>query len=161
VLPTFRSRVRAFLGLNALPRMESTMTSMLTLLQGLSAQTSEASAAQQASFLNLHNGLDRLSQNVRDLQEQVANGDVSPEVQALATQLSENLTTIKKAAETADDGFEPVEVPGDDEPTDPGTPATPEVPAEPEVPVVDEPAPAEDVPAEPETPTENVAKRGR
>jgi hypothetical protein len=161
MLTALRTAVRRYLGTGTLPRMESNMTSMLTLLQGLSAQTSEASAAQQASFLNLHNALDRLSQNVRDLQEQVANGDVSPEVQALATQLSENLTTIKKAAETADDGFEPVEVPEDgDEPTVPVEP-TPEVPAEPEVPVVDEPAPVEDVPAEPDVPTENVAKRGR
>jgi hypothetical protein len=65
----------------------------------------------------------------------VTNGDVSPEVQALATyNCQENLTTMKKAAETADDGFEPVEVPGDDESTDPSGPVDPgtDAPAEPD-----------------------------
>ena len=162
-----RDRIRAYLGVESLPRLENTMTTMLELLTGLTAKTDEASAAQQASFLNLHNAVTRLEQNVRALQEQVANGDASPAVQELAGKLAENLATMKKAAETADDGFEPVEAPTEPTtPVDPSAPVdptapvepTPETPAEPTVPGDDTPTvPVEDVPADPGT----QAKRSR
>jgi hypothetical protein len=134
VLHALRTKVRAYLGTDTLPRMESQMTTFLTLLTGLAEQQSAASAAQQASFLNLHNALGKLEQSVRDLQQAVTDGQASDEVAAVAAQISENLTAMKTAADTADDGFEPVV-----EPTDPGTPTepTPGEPVDPDAPVAD------------------------
>jgi regulator of replication initiation timing len=159
VLTAFRTRVRRYLGTDVIPRLEALMANeILTLLNGLVNQTTEASAAQQASFLNLHNGLTRQEQAIRELTAQLAaavegNGKVTPEMQEVATRLSESLADIKKAAQTADDGFEPVEEPT--EPTDPGTEVPPvdvppvDVPVEPtpDVPVTDQPAPVDEVPA--------------
>jgi hypothetical protein len=127
-----RTRLRAYFGTDRIPHLENLMANeILTLLHGLVSQSTEATAAQQASFLNLHNGLNRQEQAIRDLTAQLAaavegNGKVTPEMQELATRLSTSLDDIKKAAQTADDGFEPVEEPA------PGTdaPANPEVPAE-------------------------------
>jgi ABC-type transporter Mla subunit MlaD len=117
-----RTGVRSYLGTDALPRLESTMSDWLTVLNGLVTQTSEASAAQQASFLNLHNGINRLDGQIADLQQQLADalansGTVTPEMQALADQISTSLDDMKTAADTADDGFEPVAAPV--EPTTP------------------------------------------
>ncbi len=114
------------------------MSEILTMLHGLVAQTTEASAAQQASFVNLHNGLTRQEQAIRDLTAKLAeavesNGKVTPEMQEIATRLQESLTDIKKAAETADDGFEPVEAPDTEDvlaEPNPGVPATPNVPVD-------------------------------
>ncbi|MGX6605646.1 hypothetical protein ACWKSP_26460 [Micromonosporaceae bacterium Da 78-11] len=154
---SLRTRLRAYLGTDPNPALEATMTTFLTLLTGLAEQQQAASAAQQASFLNLHNAVDKLTQSITDLQTAVANGDVSDEVQAAATAISENLTTMKKAAETADDGFEPVEVPT--EPTDPGT----GVPVDGQ-PVVTDPidgTPVDETPTVPveDVPAENARKR--
>jgi uncharacterized phage infection (PIP) family protein YhgE len=135
---SLRTRLRAYLGTDLLPLLESQMTTMLELLTGLTNQTAEASAAQQASFLNLHNGMNRLAQQVTDLRQQLADaaansGQVTEEMQVKANEISESLADMKKAADTADNGFEPVEEPVI---TDPGT----EVPANPEVPVETTPA---------------------
>lgn len=113
---SIRDSVRDYLGTDALPRMESTMSDWLTVLNGLVTQTSEASAAQQASFLNLHNGINRLDSQIADLRQQLADalanqGTVTPEMQALADQISTSLGDMKTAADTADDGFEPVAAP--------------------------------------------------
>jgi hypothetical protein len=126
----FRTRLRAYLGTDLLPVLESRMTTMLELLTGLVAKTTEASAAQQASFLNLHNAMNKLTTNVARLEQLVREGEVSEELQTLVTQVSSNVEDMRKAADTADDGFEPVQ----DTPvvTDPGTEAPPaDVPAEP------------------------------
>lgn len=131
----FRNVLRRYLGTDTLPRLENTMGDILTLLNGLVTQTTEATAAQQASFLNLHNGLNRQEQAIRDLtarlDEAVANnGQVTPEMQELANRIQAGLTDIKTAADTADNGFEPVEVPTED----------PTVPVEqPETPVEETP----------------------
>ncbi len=150
------ARLRQLLGTDHLPRinrkldtLELAMADFLTLLNGLAAQSSEASAAQQASFLNIHNALNRQGQQIADLQQQLADaisaqGRVTPEMQAKADQIAESLADIRRGAETADDGFEPVE-----------EPAT-EVPAEPEVPAVEEPT--VEVPAE-QPPAENARRR--
>lgn len=131
---SLRDRIRRYLGTDN-PRMENTMATMLELLTGLTAKTTEASAAQQASFLNLHNAVDKLTTNVARLEQLVRDGEASEELQTLATQISENLGDMKKAADTADDGFEPVEAPpvetpgGDvppaDQPVEDGTPVEP------------------------------------
>lgn len=145
---SLRIRLRAFLGTDHLPPLESQMTTMLELLNGLLNQSKEASAAQQASFLNLHNAVGRLDSQVADLRQQLAdaaaNGDsVTEEMQVLANDITTSLGDMKKAAETADDGFEPVEEPT--EGTEPGT----DVPAE--------PAPADETPTVPvEVPVEGA-----
>ncbi|WP_433731036.1 hypothetical protein ACQP2Y_21655 [Actinoplanes sp. CA-051413] len=105
------------------------MTTMLELLNGLVAKTTEASAAQQASFLNLHNAVGKLQANVARLEQLVRDGEVSEELQTLVTQVASNVEDMRKAADTADDGFEPVEEPVAVEPG--AEPANPEVPAEP------------------------------
>ena len=151
-MTSLRTRLRAYLGTDHLPRIEDRMTTFLTLLTGLAAQQQEASAAQQASFLNLHNAVDKLQQSVIDLQTAVANGEVSDEVQAAATAISENLATMKKAAETADDGFEPVEAP-----TEPTNPTLPNGPVDGgDVPVVTDPTDGTGVDETPTVPVEDV-----
>jgi hypothetical protein len=125
VLP-IRACIRRYLGTD---HLEEHVTSMLELLNGLVAKTTEASAAQQASFLNLHNGMNRLTQQVTDLRAQLAaGGEVTEDMQVLANSITESLSDMRKAADTADDGFEPIEEPVV---VEPGVePANPEVPAE-------------------------------
>jgi hypothetical protein len=119
----FRTRIRALLGTDTLPRIEALMANeMLTLLQGLAAQTAELNATQQASVVNIHNA------SIRDLSQQLADalaadGKVTPEMQAAADQIQTALADIKKGAETADDDFEPAEDPADDEPAGGDVPA--------------------------------------
>src|ERR1051325_1394106 len=112
---SLRDRIRAYLGTDTLPRMETTMTTMLELLTGLTAKTTEASAAQQASFLNLHNAVDKLTGNLARLERLPPGREASEEPHTRAAQISENLTYMKKAANPADDGFEPVEAPAEPE----------------------------------------------
>lgn len=118
MLTELRTRIRAYLGTDTLTRMEQTMSDWLTVLNGLVNQTTEASAAQRASFLNLHNGINSLGGQISDLQQQLADalansGTVTPQMQALADQISTSLTDMKAAADTADDGFEPVTEPSE------------------------------------------------
>jgi hypothetical protein len=121
-----RATIRVYLGTDRIPYLfdhlrgiEATMANeILTLLQGLASQTAELNATQQASIVNIHNGFERLSANIRDLSQQLAdalasNGAVTPEMQAAADEISQALADIKKGAETADDDFEPVEPPAD------------------------------------------------
>jgi hypothetical protein len=117
---SLRTRLRAYLGTDLLPLLESQMSTVLESLQALAAQQTEASAAQQASFSNLHGAIQRLEQAVR-------NGDVSPEIQTAVDDLKRGFDTMRDTAVQADDGFEPVDAPT------PGTdaPANPDVPAEP------------------------------
>ncbi|WP_213004864.1 hypothetical protein [Paractinoplanes toevensis] len=129
---SLKHRIRRYLGTHLLPHLEDHMTTFVTLLNGLAAQQQEASAAQQASFVNLHNAIGRLDQSVRDLEQAVANGDASPEVEAKAAEISQALADMKSAADTADNGFEPVEEPPAEEPAQPEAPVEPgtETPAE-------------------------------
>jgi hypothetical protein len=136
---SFQARVRRWLGTDTLQRIEELMaTEVLTLLQGLVSQTTEASAAQQASFVNIHNALNRQDTAIRDLTTRLneaieSNGRVTPEMQEAASQVSAALADLKKAAETADDGFEPAEEPTEEQPVDvlPGDEFPPaEVPAD-------------------------------
>ncbi len=159
-------RVRRWLGTDQIASLtdrfnaqEATMTTMLELLTGLVTKTTEASAAQQASFLNLHNAVDKLTANVARLEQLVANGDATEEMQTLATEIRTNLDDMKKAADTADDGFEPVETPT--EPTEPGTPTEPATPVEPTPDVPGDPQVPGDTPAEGETPADNTGRRSR
>ena len=121
----FRDFLRRHLGLDAIPRMEHHMASIIESLRELAAQQTEASAAQQASFSNLQGAIQRLEQAVRD-------GQVSPEVEQAVADLKAGFDTMREAANRADDGYEPApveptepQVPGDEEPTVPGeeTPA--------------------------------------
>lgn len=124
--PSLRDRIRGFLGTDQIASLhrrldaqEATMTTMLDLLNGLVSKTTEASAAQQASFLNIHNALNRQGEQITDLQRQLREalenqGEVTPEMQAKADEIAQSLADIKRGAETADDGFEPVEVPDED-----------------------------------------------
>lgn len=141
-----RTRLRAYLGTDRIPLLESSLMAneILTLLNGLLNQSKEASAAQQASFLNLHNAVGRLDSQVADLRNQLANsGTVTEEMQTLANDITTSLGDMKKAAETADDGFEPVEEPTDG--TEPGTD------------MLAEPAPADETPTVPvEVPVEGA-----
>lgn len=149
-----RDHIRRYLGTQTIPNhladLEERMTTMLELLNGLVTKTTEASAAQQASFLNLHNAVGKLTTNVARLEQLVRDGETSEELQAVAAQIRTNLDDMKRAADTADDGFEPVEAP-----TDPGAPVA-EVPAE--QPVVE--TPTDTVPVD-ETPTEEVQPQSR
>lgn len=132
--PVFRARLRRYLGTDTLPRMERTMANWLTVLNGLVEQTTAASAAQAASFSNLQGAINRQSTAIADLQKQladaVANGaDVPADMQAKVTEISQALDDMKKAADTADNGFEPVE---DEEPETPeGEPTAPPITDEP------------------------------
>lgn len=127
-----RKSLRGLLGTDGIQRIEALMaTEILTLLQGLAAQTTELTATQQASFVNIHNAINRQSEAITDLTRRLEdalanNGKVTPEMQEAANKVSTALADLKKAAETADDGFEPAEAPTE-EPAAPGdeTPAAP------------------------------------
>jgi hypothetical protein len=165
-MPSFRDRLRAYLGTDTNPRIEEHMANeILTLLNGLVAQTSELSATQQASVVNIHNGFERMNTSIRDLSQQLADalandGKVTPEMQAAADQIQSALADIKKGAETADDDFEPVEAPT--EPTDPNVPSGPVDGGD--TPVVTDPidgTPVDETPTVPveDVPAENARKR--
>jgi len=121
------ARIRRWLGLDditrTLRRIEDTMANeMIDLLQGLAAQTSDLTATQQAAFTNIHNGQQRLEQQIGDLKQQLTDalnngGKVTPEMQAAATQISEALADLKKAATVASSDFDE---PADDDNGDHG-----------------------------------------
>lgn len=142
---SLRDRIRAYLGVDALQRIEETMaTEFLTMLQGIAAQTSELTATQQASFVNIHNAINRQTQQITDLRQQLTDalqnqGKVTPEMQAKADEIAQSLADLKKGAETADDGFEPVEEPTEPAPGD----ETPTVPTESTDPNGNVPAPGD------------------
>ncbi|WP_250029775.1 hypothetical protein [Paractinoplanes maris] len=154
---SLRSRIRAYLGTDTLPRMEQAMATWTTVLNGLVEQTTAASAAQATSFTNLQNAITRQTTAIGDLQSQletaVANGDSVPEgMQAKVVEISQALDDMKKAADTADNGFEPVEETPAEEPVEvPGGDTSP----------VDQPVePGTDVPpAEETTEQGNTARR--
>jgi hypothetical protein len=129
-----RDDLRRFLGtadlLTALHRMENTMATWQTVLNGLVEQTTAASAAQATSFHNLQGAIDRQGDQIDELKALLADGgEVTPEMQAKADEISQALTDMKAAADAADDGFEPVvEQPQPEQPTD-GADSTVEVPA--------------------------------
>nr|WP_221374382.1 hypothetical protein [Actinoplanes polyasparticus] len=146
-----RDRIRAYLNTDRLPRMEQNMADWLTTLNGLVQQTTAASAAQATSFSNLQGAIGRQTADIAELRRLLEQaGEVTPEMQALAAQIGQSLDDMKKAAETADNGFEPVEevptdVPGDGVPPTDGQPPV-DAPVE----------PVTDVPAEQ---AENNARR--
>jgi hypothetical protein len=117
--PRLRDHVRAYLGTDRIPRLESTMAKVIDLLNGLIAQQTAASAAQATSFSNLQNAITRLEQAVRD-------GEASPEIQAAVNDLRGGFETLQRAADEADNGHEPV---APEQPADPTQPQAPEQPA--------------------------------
>jgi hypothetical protein len=158
---SLRDAVRHYLGtahIDTIPdrlhRMEQTMATWTTVLNGLVEQTTAASAAQATSFSNLQGAINRQTEAIADLQRQLAEaGEVTPEMQARVAEISAALDDMKKAADTADNGFEPVdeapeqpsetpdnEVPVEEQPTTPGV----------EVPPTDQPA---------DTPDDGTARR--
>lgn len=151
--PTFKECIRRYLGTDLLFQLEAIMTNeILTLLQGLVAQTKDLDAIQQASVVNIHNGFQRMQTAIADLTQRLNaaldnDGAVTPEMQAAAEQIQTALADIRKGAETASGDFDPVdEPPADDNPpvVDPGTPVT-------DVPVDAPPAqdePVSDVPTD-------------
>lgn len=151
-----RNAIRRYLGtkqaLNHISDLEERMATWLTVMNGLVEQSTAASAAQQTSFANLHNGQVRQEQQIAEFKQMLAdalakNGEVTPEMQAKVDEISQTLTDMKNAADTADDGFEPVE-----EPTDEVPPV--EQPTEEQPPVVTEP-----VEGEPTVPSEGETRR--
>jgi hypothetical protein len=123
-------RLRRWLGLDdithTLRRIEETMANeMIDLLQGLVAQTSELTATQQAAFTNIHNGQARLEQQIGDLKTQLTDalnrgGKVTPEMQDAATQISDALADLKKAATVASSDFDEPADDNGDQPADGG-----------------------------------------
>jgi small-conductance mechanosensitive channel len=111
-----RRWARNWLGLDQisiiLQRIEDTMANeMIDLLQGLAAQTSDLTATQQAAFTNIHNGQQRLEQQIGDLKQQLTDalnsgGKVTPEMQAAADQISQAMADLKKAATVASSDFD-------------------------------------------------------
>jgi hypothetical protein len=116
--PSLAEQVQQWLGIDhthrQLHRIEADMAKVIDLLNGLIAQDTAASAAQATSFHNIDTAF-------ATLQAEVANGDVSPEVQAAVDNLSAGFASLQKAAEDegklyappADDG-------GDTPPADNG-----------------------------------------
>jgi type VI protein secretion system component VasK len=105
------ARLRALLGITHINerlehlheharRQENTMATVIEALEALTAQQAETSAAQSTSFANLQAAVERL-------ESAVANGEVSPEIQAAVDQLSAGFTAMKEQADAADDGTEP------------------------------------------------------
>jgi hypothetical protein len=88
------------LGTDRIQNLEETMATVVEALNALAAQQAEVSAAQATSFTNLQAAIERL-------ETAVANGEVSPEIQAAVDQLTAGFTAMKDAADTADDGTEP------------------------------------------------------
>ncbi len=136
--PSWRTRLRRVLGTDQLPALyrryqalEAHMSTVLESLQALAAQQTEASAAQQASFSNLHGAIQRLETAVRE-------GQVSPEIEQAVADLKTGFDTMRDAANSADDGYEPA-------PAEPSTPEVPQTPGDdtPTVPVENAPADTE------------------
>lgn len=100
--------IRRYLGTH---NLEETMARIIDLLNGLVAQQTAASAAQATSFNNLHNAINKLEQAV-------ANGEASPEIEAAVGQLRDGFDALQQAANDADNGHEPQP---SDEPTEPVT----------------------------------------
>lgn len=121
--PDLHTRVRHWLGLDditqRLRRIEDIMANeFTTMLQGLAAQTSDLTATQQAAFTNIHNGQARMEQHVSELKQQLTDalnngGKVTPDMQAAATQISEALADLKKAATVASSDFDEPPADGD------------------------------------------------
>jgi hypothetical protein len=156
---SLRDAVRHYLGtahIDTIPdhlhRMENTMAQWIDVLNGLVAQTEAASAAQATSFSNLQGAINRQTADIAELRRLLDDaaqnaGEVTPEMQAKVTAIATALDDMKKAADTADNGFEPVETP--EEP--PSAPVdTPELPGDVPVdgPVVE---PGTDTPVEGDT----------
>lgn len=102
MLAALNNAVRTYLGTDHIPYLEELMATILEALNALTAQQAEATAAQTTSFANLQAAVERLEQAVAD-------GTVSPEIQAAVDELSAGFTAMKDAADAADDGTEPVE----------------------------------------------------
>lgn len=112
-VPTLPGLLRHWLGISSL---EALMAKVSDVLTQLAAQQTEASAAQQAAFGNLNAAIDRLEQAVRD-------GEVSPEIQAAADQITEGFRAMTEAADAADDRTQPA--PDGEETPAPGDEDTP------------------------------------
>jgi hypothetical protein len=104
--PSLSGPIRHWLGTDRIPELETIMATIVEALQALTAQQADASAAQTASFSNLQSAVERL-------EAAVANGEVSPEIQAAVDHLSAGFTAMKDAADAADDGVVPPVTPSE------------------------------------------------
>ncbi len=111
----FRTRIRAYLGTDHLTRIEADMAKVIDLFNSLVAQEAATSAAQATSFHNIDLAF-------KKLQDAVANGDASPEVQAAADQLAAGFASLQKAAEDEGNLYQPPADGGDTPPAGGDTP---------------------------------------
>jgi hypothetical protein len=113
---TLAMRIQRWLGIDHLhthlQRIEADMAKVIDLFNGLVAQEAAASAAQATSFHNIDVAFAKL-------QDAIANGDASPEVQAAADQLAAGFASLQKAAEDEGKLYEPADDNGD-QPADGG-----------------------------------------
>jgi guanyl-specific ribonuclease Sa len=107
MLTALRTHVRAYLGVDAIPRLESTMATITDALTALAEQVNAVSAAQASSFSNLQNAIAKLK-----------SGDLSAEQQDAVNQIEKSLLTMGEDAQRADDGFEPTD---SNAPVEPGS----------------------------------------
>jgi len=110
-----RTRLREWLGITGLyehlNEQERTMAKVIDLLNSLVTQQQAASAAQATSFHNIDAAFARL-------QQAIADGEVSPEVQAATDQLAAGFASLQKAAEDEGRLYQPADA--NDQPADGG-----------------------------------------
>lgn len=108
--PFLAEQIQQWLGIDhlheQLRRIEAHMSEMTDLFNGLVAQQEAASAAQTTSFHNIDAAF-------AELKDALANGTVTPEVQAAADKLSAGFASLQKAAEDEGTLYAPVEPPAD------------------------------------------------
>jgi len=111
----FAEYVRQWLGIQhihqQLTRQEHTMAKVIDLLNSLVTQQQAASAAQATSFHNIDAAFAKL-------QQAIADGEVSPEVQAATDQLAAGFASLQKAAEDEGRLYQPADT--NDQPADGG-----------------------------------------
>lgn len=113
-----RTSLRAQLGTDILPRLESRMSEITDALNALALQVNAVSATQATSFTNLQNAITELK-----------SGKLSAEQKEIVGRIEESLVKLGDDAQRADDGTEPAEPTNPDVPAEP-TPADPNTPAD-------------------------------
>lgn len=119
---SLRTRIRTYLGVDTLHRLESKMATITNALTALAKQVNDVSAAQASSFHNLQAAIDKLK-----------SGELSSEQQAAVDEIEKSLTQLGDDAQSADDGYEPSTPPvlnGDTDTPAPADGTNPDVPAD-------------------------------
>ncbi len=103
---SLRNHIRRYLGIDRIPRMETTMSEITDALNRLAQQVNGVSAAQATSFHNLQVAIEELKA-----------GKLSTEQAEIVDRIEKSLTKLGEDAQAGDDGFEHVtEEPGTDVP---------------------------------------------